>query len=461
MQNAIDYANNNKNTFRQQLHELLKIPSISTDPQHKSAMDDATEWLVTEMKRVGLENVEIMPTAGHPSIYGDWLHAGDSAPTILVYGHYDVQPAVIEDGWTNDPFEPIERDGKIYARGASDDKGQAYIHIKVVESILQAEGKLPVNIKFLIEGEEEIGSPNLPALIKDHAQKLSADVCLISDTGMNDINQPLIVNGLRGLLALELEVHGPKNDMHSGATGGAVHNPLQALAEIIAKLHDDSGRVTVNGFYDDVYTLTDADRKEMAMTDVTPKEWKEHTGIPAVWGEPEYSIRERIGARPTLEINGLIGGFIGEGTKTVMPAKAMAKITCRLVPNQEPEKILTQIKDYVAEITPNTVKSEIRQVSGIGYPILIKTDSSAMQAAIRAYEKGWGATPIFIRGGGTLPILPDFQRELNDLPIILMGYGLTTDGAHGPDESLTIEMFHRGITTAIHFLYEVAQEYNT
>lgn len=458
MQNAINYANKNKETFRQQLHDLLKIPSISTDPERIPAINEAATWVADEMKRIGLENIDIMQTEGHPTVYGEWLHAGDSAPTVLVYGHYDVQPAVVEDGWNSDPFEPVERNGKIYARGASDDKGQAFIHFKVIESILQAEGKLPVNIKLLIEGEEEVGSPHLPALISKNTQKLSADVCVISDTGMNAIEQPLIVNGLRGLVALEIEVRGPSSDMHSGATGGAVHNPLQALAEILAKLHDDNGMVTVSGFYDDVYTLTDTDREEMALTDVTDDDWKARTGIPAVWGEPDFTIRERLGARPTLEINGMIGGFTGEGTKTVMPAKAKAKITCRLVPDQDPMKIFGQIRDYVAEITPETVTSEVKQVSGIGYPVLINTDNPAMQAAIRAYENGWGATPVFIRGGGTLPIIADFQRELDGLPIILMGYGLNTDGAHGPNESFTIEMFHRGIETAIHFLYEVAEE---
>ena len=385
---------------------------------------------------------------------GEWLHA-ENAPTVLIYGHYDVQPAVIEDGWDNDPFDPIERDGKIFARGASDDKGQFFIHFKAIESVLNADGKLPINVKLFIEGEEEIGSPNLPTFVKANREKLSADACVISDTGMGDINQPVIYNALRGLVAMELVVQGPKQDLHSGGYGGTVHNPVQAIAELVAQLHDTDGNVTVPGFYDDVFELTDNIREEMKPTNATDEEWLTITGAPKVWGVPEYTIRERIGARPTLEINGIAGGFYGEGIKTVLPAKAIAKITCRLVPDQDPQKIYELIRDYVASIAPDTITVEVKRISGMAEAVVIETDTPSMQAAVTAYEKGWGATPIFMRGGGTLPIIADMQNELH-APVLMMGFGLSTDGAHGPNESFTIEMFHKGIHTVIEFFHEIA-----
>lgn len=454
MDNALAYSRMSQNNFLNQLLTLLKIPSISTDPDHLADMTGAANWVADNMRQIGLENVELMPTAGHPAVYSDWLHAGDPAPTILIYGHYDVQPAVKEDGWTNEPFDPTVIDGKIYARGSSDDKGQMFIHIKAVESILAAEKTLPVNIKFIIEGEEEIGSPNLPALIKANREKLSADVCVISDTGMNDLNQPLIINGLRGLVAMELQVQGPKQDLHSGGYGGAVHNPLQALSEIIAQLHDENGAVTVPGFYNEAIIVDELVHEELSHTAVSDDEWRARTGVSKVWGEKEYTIRERIGARPTLEINGILGGFTGEGIKTVLPAKAMAKVTCRLVPHQDPDHIYELVRDYIAQITPPTVTSSVKMLAGKGAAVLIDVSTPAMQAAISAYEKGWGQTPVFMRGGGTLPIVADLMAELN-LPVLLMGYGLTSDGAHGPDESYTISMFYKGIETAIHFFYEV------
>lgn len=454
MDNAITYSRTNKDKFLNELIDLLRIPSVSTDPEQQPDMLGAAEWVAENMRGVGLENVELMPTEGHPCVYGDWLHAGESAPTVLVYGHYDVQPAVKADGWNNEPFDPTIVDGKIVARGASDDKGQMFIHIKAVESILSAENTLPVNIKFIIEGEEEIGSPNLPALVKANREKLSADVCVISDTGMNDIEQPLIINGLRGLVAMELHVTGPKQDLHSGGYGGTVHNPLQALSEIIAQLHDQNGTVTVPGFYDDAIIVDEAVREELSHTHISDEAWQERTGVSAVWGEKEYTIRERIGARPTLEINGIIGGFYGEGIKTVLPAKAMAKITCRLVPNQDPDHIYELVRDYIAQITPPTVTTSLKMLAGKGAAVLIDVNTPAMQSAINAYEKGWGHTPVFMRGGGTLPIIADLMEELK-LPVILMGYGLSSDGAHGPNESYTIDMFYKGIETAIHFLYEV------
>lgn len=455
MDTALTYARDNADEFRQQLRDLLRIPSVSTVPESAGAVREAADWLADNMQRAGFENVAVMPTAGHPVVYGDWLHAGDDAPTVLVYGHYDVQPAVKADGWDQDPFEPVERDGKLYARGSTDDKGQMFIHVKAVEALLHTEGKLPVNVKLMVEGEEEIGSPNLNDFLVEHREKLAADVCVISDTSILAEDQPSIIYALRGLVALEVEVQGPANDLHSGIFGGTVHNPLQALSEIIAKLHDDNGTITVPGFYDSVVPLTDQEREELKKTDSTPEQWARLTGTSRVWGESEYTIRERVGARPTLEINGMIGGFTGEGIKTVLPAKATAKITCRLVADQDPAHIFELLRDYIQDIAPPTVTVDVRQLKGSGHAALVDINTPAMQAAIAAYEKGWGKAPVFVREGGSIPIVANFQQEL-DAPVILMGFGLNSDGAHGPNEHFTISMFHKGIDTVIHFLHEVA-----
>ncbi|MBC7871667.1 MAG: dipeptidase, partial [Chitinophagaceae bacterium] len=349
-----EYAKSHAQDFRAQLHDLLRIPSVSTLPQRTDDVRRTAEWLAADMRRVGIQNVEVMPTGGHPVVYGDWLGAGDSAQTVLIYGHYDVQPAEKSDGWIDDPFDPVERDGKIYARGASDDKGQAFIHVKAVESLLQTEGKLPVNVKFVIEGEEEIGSPNLVSFIIENRDKLKADVCVISDSGMLSPEQPSIVYALRGLTAMEIIVQGPNIDLHSGAYGGAVHNPVQALAEIVAKLHNEDGSIAVPGFYDDVLALSTEERAELKKTNWSDEEWQHITGVNRPWGEANFNIRERIGARPTLELNGIAGGFYGDGIKTVLPARALAKVTCRLVANQKPQRIFELVRDYVAQIAPPT-----------------------------------------------------------------------------------------------------------
>ncbi|MDX1993121.1 MAG: dipeptidase [bacterium] len=449
-----DYAKTNAGAFRSQLHDLLKIPSVSTLPQRAEDVRRTAEYIAADMRRIGLHNVEVMPTGGHPVVYGERLDAGSSAPTVLIYGHYDVQPAEKGDGWTDDPFTPVERDGKIFARGSSDDKGQMFIHVKAAESILSTEGKLPVNVKFIIEGEEEIGSPNLVPFLVANREKLKADVCVISDTGLLSPEQPSIIYSLRGLTAMEIIVQGPNVDLHSGVFGGAVHNPVQALAEIVAQLHKPDGSVAVPGFYDDVLALAEAERAELRKTNWSDEEWQLMTGAPA-WGEPGYTLRERVGARPTLEINGMAGGFYGDGIKTVLPARALAKVTCRLVANQNPQKIFELVRDYVQQIAPPSVKVQVNQLRGSGSPALVDIHTPAMQAAISAYEKGWGRAPVFMREGGSIPIVADFQRELGT-PVILMGFGLNTDGAHGPDEHFVIEMFHKGIDTAIHFLYEIA-----
>jgi acetylornithine deacetylase/succinyl-diaminopimelate desuccinylase-like protein len=454
MTNAHDYARSNAARFREQLKELIAIPSVSTLPECKSDMLKAAEWIADDMRRIGVNNVAILPTGGHPVVYGDWMGAGASAPTVLVYGHYDVQPADKGDGWDSDPFEPVERDGLIYARGSSDDKGQMFAQLKAIEALL-ASGGAPVNLKVLIEGEEEIGSMHLGDFVRANKERLKADVCVISDGGMQSIDRPSITYALRGLLAMELEVTGPSHDLHSGQYGGTVHNPAQALAEIVARLHNADGSVAVPGFYDDVLPLDAEERAELAKSAPTEADWRKATGAPQPWGEPGYKLHERTGARPTLEINGLYGGFTGAGFKTVLPAKAMAKISCRLVANQQTKRIFEQVKNYLTEITPPTVRIELRRHSA-GEPANVDLKEPAMQAAVSAYEKGWGKRPIFTREGGSIAVVADFQRELG-LPVIMMGYGLDNDGAHGPNEHYSIEMFHMGIDTAIYFHEEVGQ----
>ncbi len=453
---ALQYAKEHGETFRAELRDLIRIPCISTLPEHNEDLRRAADWVANSMKAAGLENVAVMETGGHPVVYADWLHA-EGAPTILVYGHYDVQPAdKEEDGWTYDPFEPIEVDGKIYARGSSDDKGQMYAHIKAAEAFLKT-GALPVNLKFMIEGEEERGSKNLSAFVKANTELLKADACVISDTGMDSMDEPVICYSVRGLTYMQLDIQGPKEDLHSGGFGGAVHNPALALAQMISKFHNADNSVAVPGFYDDVLPLSDEERAEIKKTEMTEADLKNLTGITSPWGEEGYSITERIGGRPTLEINGLLSGFTGVGGKTVLPAKAMAKISCRLVGNQDPIKIYELIKAYVAEITPPGIHAEL-QLLDAAEAVVIDYSNEYIQAAVRAYAKGWGGKPaVFKRGGGTLPVVADLRKVLN-LPVVLMGFGLPTDGAHGPDEHYHIERFHKGIDTTINFYNEVTQK---
>ncbi|MFN8380265.1 MAG: dipeptidase [Anaerolineae bacterium] len=449
------YAKEHADEFREQLLDLIRIPSVSTEPQRAADVMHAAEFLKADLLAAGVERAEIMPTGGHPVVYGEWLKAGPTAKTVLIYGHYDVQPAEMADGWSSEPFEPVIRDGIIYARGSSDDKGQAFIHAKVVESYLKGAGSAPVNIKVLYEGEEEIASKNLNAFIKANLDLLKADVVVVSDTGMIDSDQPAVCVGVRGLTYMQIDVQASNIDLHSGQFGGIVHNPALALAQIIAQFHNEDNHIIVPGFYDDVVQLSPADRAALKATDIPPERLKEETGIPAPWGEEGYTLRERVGTRPTLEINGLLSGWTGEGSKTVLPAKAMAKVSCRLVANQDPHRIYELVRDYVAEITPVGVKVTVSLLN-TGEAALMDIHDPAMQAVARAYERGWGKAPIYLREGGSIPVVADF-RKLLGVPVLLMGYGLNTDGAHGPDEHYSLEMFHRGIDTAIIFLEEFSR----
>jgi acetylornithine deacetylase/succinyl-diaminopimelate desuccinylase-like protein len=448
------YARSQAERFRQELFEMLRIPSISADPAYAGDIRRMAQWLVEHMRLLGLENTQIIPTAGHPVAYGEWLGAGPDKPTVLVYGHYDVVPAALEDGWDTPPFEPVVKDGKIYARGATDDKGQLFIHLKALESYLKTTGAAPVNLKVLLEGEEEISSPNLTPVIKANLDLFKADVCVISDSSMRIIEEPAITHSLRGMCYIEIEVQGPREALHSGFWGGATHNPGLALVEVIQKLYNPDNTIAVPGFYDDVVPLRPEERAMIAKVPLTEDQFKAATGVSALWGDESYTIRERVSARPTLDINGMWSGWTGPGPKTIIPAKASAKLSSRLVGNQDPDKIFELMKKYIESIAPPTVRVEVSLITK-GMPALIPFDLPEMRAASRAYEKGWGHPPVFTRGGGSIPVVSDIAN-LMQVPVVMMGYGLDTDGLHSPNEHYSVEMFERGIETAIVFLDEVA-----
>jgi acetylornithine deacetylase/succinyl-diaminopimelate desuccinylase-like protein len=452
---ARKYSRDHAERFRHELHEFLRIPSLSGDPAHTDDVKRAAEWLAAQLHALGIKSAKVMPTGGHPVVYAEWLGAGPDKPTALIYGHYDVVPAVMEDGWDTPPFEPVEKGGKIYARGATDDKGQLFIHVKALESYLEANGGAPVNVKLLIEGEEEVSSPNLAPFIKANLDMLKADVCVISDSSMRKIEEPAVTHSLRGMTYIQVEVQGPKDDLHSGFWGGATHNPALALVEILSKLYNPDNTIAVPGFYDDVVPLTKKEREMVAKTRLTDEQFKEATGVPAVWGDKKYTIRERVSARPTLDINGMWSGYSGPGPKTIIPAKAGAKLSSRLVGNQDPDKIYKLLKKHIESIAPPTVKVKVSLVTK-GKPALIPFDLPEMKAASRAYSKAWGHEPVFTRGGGSIPIVADIAAMMK-IPVVMMGYGLDSDGLHAANEHYTIEMFHRGIETAIVYLEELAQ----
>jgi acetylornithine deacetylase/succinyl-diaminopimelate desuccinylase-like protein len=449
------YSRANAERFRHELHDLLRIPSVSTDPAHAGDVRRAAEWLAVHLGNLGLTGVGVYPTPGHPIVYGEWLGAGQARPTVLVYGHYDVVPAAREDGWATPPFEPVERDGRIYARGATDDKGQLFIHVKALESYLRTQGAAPVNVKILLEGEEEVSSPNLRPFLESHLGMLRADVCVISDSSMRTIDEPAILHSLRGMTYVEVAAQGPAEDLHSGFWGGAVHNPALVLVEILSKLHHPDHSVAVPGFYDDVIPLAPEERAEIARTDLSEDQLRRSTGAPGAWGEATYSIRERISARPTLEINGLVSGWTGPGARTIIPARALAKISCRLVGNQDPHRVFELLRTHIEALAPPGATVTVTLLT-TGEPALIDFRLPEMRAAVAAYETAWGATPLFTRGGGSIPVVADIWNLMRT-PVVMMGYGLDDDGLHGPNEHLSIEMFRRGVETAIVYLEEAAR----
>ncbi len=455
MHPAITYIQDRRDAFVEELKAFLRIPSVSTKSEHKGDVQKAAEWLAGEMRRIGLEHIQILPTAGHPVVYADWLHA-PGKPTALIYGHYDVQPPEPLDLWITGPFEPTIRSGELYGRGAVDDKGQVFMHLKSLEAHLKTQGALPVNVKLLIEGEEEIGSPNLDPFILKHLDLIRADVVVISDTAMMAKGVPGITVGLRGLIYFQLDVEGTKSDLHSGSFGGSVINPAFALAQILTRLKDKDGRITIPGFYDDIRRLSGEERRSLARLPFSERKFQKDLAAPALFGEKGFTTLERIWARPTLEVNGLYSGFIGEGAKTVLPGRAMAKVSMRLVPNQDPAKIARLFTRHVKRLCPKTVRLTVREISGRGMPWLAPTDHPAMQALARAIQKGFGRQPVFTRTGGTIPVVATFTRLLK-VPSLLMGIGLPDENAHAPNEKLDLDNLHHGMLSAAHLWLELAQ----
>lgn len=457
MDSSLAFAADHATDFEQRLFDLLRIESVSTQPNHTADCARAADWLAADLTRAGLENVEVMPTGGHPAVYADWLHAGDDAQTVLIYGHYDVQPVEPIELWKTPPFEPTcPGDGNVYARGAADDKGQVYIHVAAIESMLATDGTLPVNMKFLIEGEEESGSEHLEQLVHDRREQLACDMCMVSDTHMLSAEQPSIVSSLRGMAYCEVTVHGPAVDLHSGTFGGGIRNPAEALARIIAQLKDDDGRILIDGFYDDVVDPSDDDRAELARVPFSDTDFLHDAGVSAGFGETGWTMYEQVGARPTLEVNGIWGGYTGEGAKTVLPAEASAKISMRLVANQDwrdiNEKFTATIKRIAAGMA-GVESVDVRALHG-GDPTLVDLENPAMQAATRALEATFGVRPVFTREGGSIPVVATFEAVL-DASTVLMGFGLPDDRLHSPNEKFSLDQFHKGIATSIRFWHEL------
>jgi len=446
-----DYLQQNRERSLAELNEWLSVPSVSAKSEHKADTARAADWLAERMREAGLTTVEVIATAGHPVVLGEWRGAPEGAPTLLLYGHYDVQPAEPLDEWHTPPFEPVVRDGKLFARGSVDDKGQVYLHLKAVQAHLATSGSLPVNVVFLVEGEEEVGSPNLGTFLQANAARLACDAVMISDTTMFAPGLPSITNGLRGLAYMEVRVQGPATDLHSGAYGGAVVNPANALAKIIARLHDDQGRVTIPGFYDKVRGLTDDERAAIAKLPFEEEGLRKEVGSPKLGGEAGYGPLERIWARPTLDVNGLLSGYTGEGAKTVLPARAMAKVSMRLVPDQDFHEVERIFTEHVKSLAPEGVTVEVEALHG-GMPWYAEPSGPVFDAAKRALARAFGREPVVIREGGSIPIVQQFQ-EILDAPVVLIGFGLPGENAHAPNEWMSVDNFHQG-AEAIAMLYE-------
>jgi acetylornithine deacetylase/succinyl-diaminopimelate desuccinylase-like protein len=454
MNNVIDFINTNRDRYVEELKQYLAIPSISALPQHAGDVKRCAEWTADEMRRIGMQNVRLIETPGFPVVYGDWLGA-EGAPTILFYGHYDVQPVDPLELWESPPFEATVRDGEIYARGSADDKGQVFMHFKAIEAHLKQNGRLPVNIKVILEGEEEVGSANLDNFVKEHKDDLKADVVVISDSPMFDRGIPSICYGLRGLVYFQIDLRGTRTDLHSGSFGGAVANPAFVLANVLAQMKDRSGRIKIPGFYDDVRALRDEERDQWKRLPFNEKRYAKELGAPRLFGETGYSTLERVWARPTFEVNGILSGFTGAGAKTVIPAVAMAKVSMRLVPDQDPDKIAQLFEDYVKKVAPKTVEVKVTRMHG-GKPWMTEFDNKYVQAAGRAIEKGFGKTPVFNREGGSIPVVATFQ-EILGLPSVLFGVGLPDENAHAPNEKLDLGNFHGGVIASAFLYDEVAK----
>ena len=447
---VIDFINTNRDRYLEELTQYLAIPSVSALAEHAGDMRRCADWTADHLRVIGLQNVRVIDTPGHPVVYGDWLNA-PGAPTVLFYGHYDVQPVDPLDLWTSPPFEATVRDNELFARGATDDKGQLFVHVKAIEAHLGQTGTLPINVRIVFEGEEEIGSPNLEPFIRDHRDELACDVVVVSDTGMFDKGVPSICYGLRGLSYFQIDLRGTTTDLHSGSFGGAVANPGFVLAQVLSQMKDRGGHVKIPGFYDDVRALTEREREEFKRLPFNEKQYRKNLGAPKLHGETGFSTLERTWARPTFEVNGLLSGFTGEGAKTVIPATAMAKISMRLVPNQDPDKIAALFEAYVKKVTPKSVELKVTRMHG-GKPWMTELDNVYVRAAARAIELGFNRTPVYTREGGSIPVVSTFQSELN-APTVLFGLGLPDENAHAPNEKLDLGNFYGGIIAAA-YLYE-------
>jgi acetylornithine deacetylase/succinyl-diaminopimelate desuccinylase-like protein len=444
------FVTKNRDRFLSELKEFIRIPSVSTLPAHRPDIDRAAAFVADKLRGAGMENVEVVPTAGHPLVYADWLHASGK-PTVLCYGHYDVQPAEPLELWISPPFEPTERNGNLYARGAVDDKGQMYMHIKAIEALRAVNGKLPVNVKFLIEGEEEVGGASIARYVAENQEKLQSDVALVSDTAMYAEGMPTLCIGLRGLIYLEVEATGPARDLHSGLYGGAAPNAVYGLIELLAKAKDANGVIRIPGIYDDVEEPAAAELDSWKRLPFREDQFlANEVGSTALTGEPARSVLERVWSRPTFEVHGIAGGFTGPGAKTVIPAKATAKVSFRLVPRQAPDKIIAAFRDWVKKNTPAGIQTEVRMLSA-GPGLVVNPDQPAIQVAARAFGDVFGKSTVFIRSGGSIPIVGDFATHLG-IPTILMGFGLPDDGLHAPNEKYKVENYYMGIMTVAHFL---------
>jgi len=451
---ALDYARQHRPDYLEALLDWLRIPSVSTLPEHAPDVRRAGAWAVARLQAMGMSSAQLMETGGHPVAYAEWL--GTPGSTLLVYGHFDVQPVDPLEAWQRPPFEPRLEGETIYARGASDDKGQAFAVLAALEAYLKTAGKLPVNVKVLLEGEEEITSPNLLPYVQAHARQLSADAILIADQEMLGPRTPLIMYGVRGNLYVEIEVQGPASDLHSGTYGGAVDNPINVLVRILAGLQDGTTRrVLIPGFYDAVQPLTEEERALLARAPLNDEVARQLTGVPMTAGEQGFSLVERVAVRPTLEVHGVVGGFTGAGMKTVIPAKAAAKVSMRLVPDQEPQAIAALLEAHLKKAMPATVRGGLR-VLGAARPAVTDFRAPAVQAASRAYERVFGTPPVYLCGGGSLPIVRDFIDHLSPpggaIPVVMIGFGLPDDGTHAPNEKFALASFHQGIDTVIHYL---------
>jgi acetylornithine deacetylase/succinyl-diaminopimelate desuccinylase-like protein len=453
MNTVIDFINTSHDRYLDELKAYLAIPSVSALPEHAADVRRCAEWSADEMRRIGLQNVRLIDTPGNPVVCGEWLGA-PGAPTILFYGHYDVQPVDPLNLWTTPPFEATVRDGELFARGAVDDKGQVFMHFKAIEAHMKQNGRLPVNVKFILEGEEEVGSPNLDAFVHQHRESLAADVVVVSDSGMFDHGVPSICYGLRGLAYFQIDLRGTFSDLHSGSFGGAVANPAFVLAQVLAQMKDKSGHIKIPGFYDDVRPLREEERAEYKRLPFDEKRYVKQLGAPRLFGEKEYTTLERTWARPTFEVNGLLSGFTGEGAKTVIPAVAMAKVSMRLVPDQDPDKVAALFAAYVKKITPKTVELKVTRMHG-GKPWMTEFDNPFVQAAGRAIERGFGRRPVFMREGGSIPVVSTFQEVLG-IPTVLFGIGLPDENSHAPNEKLDLGNFFGGVMASAFLYQEIA-----